>query len=189
MGWGDVYVGQDLLDAAACKEVLEKPRDQTIEAYLRCVQERTSETSVAQLSCAIERSSQAILLVDVGSSNDFCRAHVPGASWCARSALPEVLKRLESAAAGGDSDSPTQQIVLVSRDSVLAYLAASDLNRADITVLEGGTDAWREAGHEIEEGEQRMLCQRDDHWLASSERAGRPHGECTAIPELGDNSL
>ena len=106
------------------------------------------------------------LIIDVGSSADYVRSHVPGARWCLRSAL---AKTLASTAASG---SP---LVLTSADGVIARLAAGDLAELgsdDVLVLAGGNAAWCGAGFTPASGPTQLLTPRDDLWLASSERPG-----------------
>ncbi len=104
-----------------------------------------------------------IRIIDVGSSDAHEAGHIPGAVWCSRLALGNLL-------ATEPHDGPT---ILTSEDGILAQLAASDLTGTDgLSVLEGGNAAWRRAGRGLVSGIERLASSRNDHWLASSERPG-----------------
>ena len=106
------------------------------------------------------------LIIDVGSSAAYVRAHVPGARWCPRPALARTLTAMAA------SGSP---LVLTSEDGVMARLAAGDLVELgwkDVQVLVGGNAAWHGAGLTPATGPTQLLAPRDDVWLASSERPG-----------------
>jgi rhodanese-related sulfurtransferase len=82
------------------------------------------------------------VLVDLARSTDFRGRHIPAAIWGMRGRLSALGPAL--AAAG--------LVVLTSPDGALARLAAAEaqaLTRAPVRVLEGGTAAWRAAGHGV----------------------------------------
>jgi rhodanese-related sulfurtransferase len=113
-------------------------------------------------------------IIDVGASAAYVDSHVPGASWCLRSALARTL------ASAGASPSP---LVLTSADGVMARLAARDLAESgfeDVLVLEGGNAAWCRAGLRPASGPTHLLSPRDDLWLASSERPGNARANVIA---------
>ena len=114
---------------------------------------------------ALHRALDAgeVTVIDVGPSPDFVEAHIEGAAWCLRPDLGEHVQ---------NSGKP---IVLTSRDGVAARYAADDIRRAlgtELEALEGGINAWRDAGLPIGSGEENMRSPRDDFFLASSERPG-----------------
>ena len=91
---------------------------------------------------ALAATSDAVV-VDLARSVEFRSGHIPGALWGVRSRLAGLRDRL--AAAG--------LVVLTSPDGMLARLAvteATDLARAPVRVLEGGTAAWMRAGQPLE---------------------------------------
>ncbi len=64
-------------------------------------------------------------------------------------------------------------VVVTSEDSVLARLAAPEaaaITGAEVRVLEGGTDAWRDAGLPLEQGATRMAGDPDDVWRRPYEK-------------------
>lgn len=104
-------------------------------------------------------------IIDVGTSDAHEAGHVPGAIWCSRVGLGELLR-------AEPHDGPT---VLISEDGLRAKLAAQDLGDDlpdGVSVLEGGTAAWTAAGNAPATGIMRLASPRDDHWLTSSERPG-----------------
>lgn len=79
------------------------------------------------------------IVLDLGRSVDFRAAHIPGAIWGIRTRLEALRPRLDAA----------REVVVTSPDTVLARLALPELralSAAPVRVLQGGTDAWRNAG-------------------------------------------
>ena len=78
------------------------------------------------------------LLVDVRSASEFATGHIPGA-------MHMPLEQIESRVADLDAKLP---IILVCKSGPRARMAATLLKpcRPEAKVLEGGTDAWRNAG-------------------------------------------
>ena len=86
-------------------------------------------------------------IIHVGLSTEFARAHVPGASW-----VPRGWMEFRIADVATDLAAP---IVVTCEDgsqSILAARSLSDLGFTDVSVLENGTRAWRNAGLGIETG-------------------------------------
>jgi rhodanese-related sulfurtransferase len=103
------------------------------------------------------------LVVDLATSRNYVRGHIPGAWFAIRSRLAEAQKRLPEAEA----------IVLTSPDGTLARLAAAELAEtaaAPVMVLSGGTEAWRAAGFPLESGATHMASEADDVALSARER-------------------
>jgi len=95
-----------------------------------------------------------VIVIDLASSPQHRRGHVPGAWFAVRSRLREAL---EAAPSRGD-------VVLTSPDGVLARFAAAqlaDLSRR-VLALEGGMVSWIAAGYELETGLPRPLSEPDD---------------------------
>lgn len=92
--------------------------------------------TVAELAAA----GAGTLVVDLNRSIDFRAGHIPGARWAVRSRLAKLAAGLGAA----------QRVVLTSPDGILARLAVAEargLTKGDVCVLEGGTAAWKAAGH------------------------------------------
>ena len=88
---------------------------------------------------------QVVLFVD--TSQDFSGGHTPGAKWLSRSWLEIEI---------GDMvpDKSAQITVTCSsgRNSALAAVTLGELGYSNVSVLEGGIGAWRQAGLPVEEG-------------------------------------
>ncbi len=108
--------------------------------------ERGAEPSAALAPPAVRQVGAAALdarlrddsvrVIDLAASGAYRRAHVPGAIWASRPRLPELL-----------AEPDDRPIVLVSPDGILAAFAAAEQPQGrDISVLQGGFAAWREAG-------------------------------------------
>ena len=104
---------------------------------------------------ANELADGNVLLIDVGTSQQYERGHIPGAEWALRSRLSDLLP-LEKPA------------VVTSDDGRLAAFAAADLCDAGCPAayLAGGTAGWAEAGKPIIKGATRMRHPRVDIWIS-----------------------
>jgi rhodanese-related sulfurtransferase len=105
------------------------------------------------------------VVIDVGMSDEYARGHVPGAAWICRS-------RLESHIATAAPDR-ARAIVMTCGDGVGATLAAvtlAGLGYKDVSVLEGGTRGWKDAGLPLEAGTTRLLDEPDDVVLKPYQR-------------------
>ncbi|MEZ5729799.1 MAG: rhodanese-like domain-containing protein [Burkholderiaceae bacterium] len=113
------------------------------------------------LAVALE-SDTPPALIDLASSLDHKRGHIPGAAWGIRARIGACVDALASR-----MDSlPT--LVLTSDDGVLAHYAAHELATQrpglDVRVLDGGTAAWRAIGGALETGIDQALTAIDDVW-------------------------
>ena len=104
-------------------------------------------------------------VVDVGSSIDYRRAHIPGAWWCPRPATQTALARWQA--------QPHRTLVFTSADALSAHFAAAEAVGAGLpgALLAGGTAAWRAAGLLMEAGALRLLAPTDDIWYSPYEVA------------------
>lgn len=154
MGWDEVYVLRDALQYG--EWVTEPPAAEVLGLDdIRC--ERISPQALAALS--IEGAS----ILDLDSKPRYRDGHIPGAWHGIRANLARNLARLPAG----------ECIVVTSADSVLATLAAPEIaaiTGGDVRVLEGGTQAWRAAGHPMEEGETRLTDDTDDVWVKVHDR-------------------
>jgi rhodanese-related sulfurtransferase len=145
MGWRDVYVWRDAMVGAT---LVEGPAPQQI-LGLGDVQ----TTSPRELKDLLDAGK--VDVVDLASSLEYRRGHIPGAAYAIRSRLAQSLPKLEAGRA----------LVLTSPDGVLARLAAPEaaaLWNGAVSVLDGGTAAWTAAGFALETGTTRMLDDVDD---------------------------
>ena len=105
------------------------------------------------------------VVVDVGMSDEYTRGHVAGAGWICRS-------RLEAKIAGAAPDR-ARPILVTCTDGVASTLAAvtlTGLGYKTVSVLDGGTHGWTDAGHALEQGATRLWDEPDDVVLKPYQR-------------------
>jgi rhodanese-related sulfurtransferase len=100
-----------------------------------------------------------IAVIDVTSSADYVKRHIPGAWFAIRAQLRDALAAIP----------PARRYVLTCGSSLLARFAASDAGAwlpasAEVAVLAGGTAAWIDAGLPLEHGETRLASPRVDRY-------------------------
>ena len=145
MGWRDVFVWRDAMVGAA---LVEGPAP----AHVLGLGD-VPATSPHELKSLLDAGR--VNLVDLASSLEYRRDHIPGAAYAMRSRLAQSLPQLEAG----------RPLVITSPDGVLARLAAPEAAVSwnhPVSVLEGGTAAWSAAGLALEPGAARMLDDTDD---------------------------
>ncbi|MFO1087694.1 MAG: rhodanese-like domain-containing protein [Reyranellaceae bacterium] len=160
MGWNGVAVLAD--DGAG--------GDWTRGAHVPRVLGLDPAAPVAGIAPAALREALAagrMAVVDLDTSRNYARGHIPGAWFAIRSRLARDLAKLPK----------VEAIVLTSPDGALARLAAADMATGagaagglPMLVLEGGTEAWAKAGLPIEEGASHMASEPVDVVLSARER-------------------
>ena len=93
-------------------------------------------------AATLARHQPGTAIVDLARSVDFRAGHIRHAIWGVRGRLVSVVPKLKSA----------HRIVLTSPDGAMArfaYAEVKDLTKAEVLVLDGGTAAWRAAGHPV----------------------------------------
>ncbi|MGA8786845.1 MAG: rhodanese-like domain-containing protein, partial [Polaromonas sp.] len=106
-------------------------------------------------------------VLDLTTSVNYVKRHIPGAWFVLRSELAQAVARIPKA----------KRFVLTCGSSLLARYAAADLARltgAEVTVLDGGTLAWIEAGLPLEQGETRLASPRTDRYRRPYEGTDSP---------------
>jgi rhodanese-related sulfurtransferase/predicted metal-dependent enzyme (double-stranded beta helix superfamily) len=154
MGWPEVYA-LEVPEAAMSERGARAPEALGLED---AASDRIDARALAQWL-----QGGAATVVDLASSLKYRAGHIPGAWFAVRARLPEALERIGA----------TRRLVFTSPDGVLARLAAADagaLTRIPASALEGGTRAWREAGFELESGEQRLAAEADDVYYRPYDR-------------------
>ncbi|WP_046113936.1 rhodanese-related sulfurtransferase [Aquincola tertiaricarbonis] len=112
-------------------------------------------------------SGDGTVVIDVTTSANHVKRHIPGAWWTTRAVLAEALQRMP----------PARRYVLTCGSSLLARFAAEDLQAltdAEVWVLEGGNAAWVAAGLPTEPGEQRLAAPRIDRYRRPYEGTDAP---------------
>jgi len=103
----------------------------------------------------------AVNVVDFNFSRNYKQGHIPGAYFSTRARLRPALDGIPQAGT----------LVFTSPDGVLAGMAAADIaGERQALVLDGGTNAWVDAGYPFEEGATNMADIADDVWLSARER-------------------
>jgi rhodanese-related sulfurtransferase len=93
--------------------------------------------------------TQGAVLVDVAPSVDYVRGHIPGAWLVSRTSRDVAMTALPS----------TAHYIVTSGDGVLASFFAPELaatTGARVSVLTGGTDAWRATGRAFRSGGEHL---------------------------------
>jgi rhodanese-related sulfurtransferase len=157
MGWGEVAVLAAAPDEGEWVAGPHRPRVLGLD-----------EVTVATIAPAALRdrlnAGQTIVL-DLDTSRNYAKGHIPGAWFAIRSRLAEAVPKPPAAEA----------IVLTSPDGALARLAATEvaaLAPVPSLVLAGGTEAWTRAGFPLETGTSHMASEADDVVLSARERKG-----------------
>jgi rhodanese-related sulfurtransferase len=156
LGVGDVYVLAD--DARRAEPVAQGPEPDLI---LGLGDARPVPISPDELAAARE----SVQVVDLDTSANYRKGHIPGASFAIRARLASALAKLPSA----------DTLVLTSSDGTLARLAAGEAAAIvpfPVKVLAGGTRAWVERGLPLETGDTRLLDDPVDVLVKPHERPG-----------------
>src|SRR5213596_1788634 len=123
------------------------------------------ETARARVARVSPGDLGPALIVSVDQSDAYAHRHVPGARWLCRSRLEWTI--------GTVAPDRRASIVVTCADGVASTLAAATLGRLGYTavsVLDGGTRAWVEAGRAVESGRTRLADEPDDVVLKPYER-------------------
>jgi rhodanese-related sulfurtransferase len=93
------------------------------------------------------QSNKPAVVIFVDTSQDFARGHVPGSRWAPRGWLEFQIGDLAPS-----KETPIAVTCADGRNSPLAGATLKGLGYPNISVLEGGMNAWRQAGLPVEEG-------------------------------------
>ncbi|CAN5395160.1 rhodanese-related sulfurtransferase [soil metagenome] len=137
-------------------------------------QQSSAQPDVARVSAPrladllVERS---VVVLDVSTSAQYVKRHVPGAWWILRSDLKGGLSRIEAEAGLASS------WVVTADDERIAAFVAQDLRElvdAPVQVLAGGNASWQVTGRAVEAGEQRLVSERNDRYRRPYEGTDSP---------------
>jgi len=166
MGW-DVWV----LDGATPADFTEKgltahalPEPQGLLNWL----------SPAKLSHYLQTEpAQTTAVLDLGTSVNYVKRHIPGAWFVLRSELRQALQNMP----------PAKRYVLTCDNSQLARYASEEVKKhtgAEVFVLQGGTQAWLDAALPVEQGETRLASARTDRYRRPYEGTDSPRSAMQA---------
>ena len=167
MGWRLAGLELDFGATARYRPLSEAGRAEAKRAAAR-VAERFGVRHIGRGTYGVwqrERGERSLYVLDVRSPEEYEAGHLPGS----RSAPGGQLVQ-ES-----DGFAPVlgARVVLVDNDGVRATMTASWLHQMggrEVAVLEGGTEAWREAGRRLEEGAAVTAVRPRDLWPKPYER-------------------
>ena len=172
MGWDDVYV----LEQGLADETLVPG---TTQPRVLGLNEAVAKISATQLK-TMQDEGQALAVLDLATSLQYRKQHIPGAWWGMRTRIEQAFAAL----------SEHQTLVLTSPDGLLAQLTANDydlqqsgtFHRTAIKVLEGGNDAWKAAGYSLVNGDEQFTCETNDVWY-------KPYQHRTAVEQAMQDYL
>jgi rhodanese-related sulfurtransferase len=163
MGWDNVYVLDGILTETDLETGPEKREVLGLENL------DTQLIKASALNDLITKKNTVV--IDLSDSLEFRAGHIPGARRASRTGLEEVLGKLT-----GDD----LIFVLTSPDGILAKFAADEVShREDLTVyvLDGGFEAWADAGYALESGDDPAAGElSEDVWY-------KPYEQTDAIEE------
>jgi rhodanese-related sulfurtransferase len=120
----------------------------------------TSAISADELAALLSDPAHGTVVIDVTSSANHVKAHIPGAYWIVRSRLSHASDDLRALP-------DAQRYVVTCATNALAPFAAPEiaaLTGKPVQVLEGGTSAWIRADHPTETGDERLASPRIDRY-------------------------
>jgi rhodanese-related sulfurtransferase len=167
MGW-EAYVPHAVPEAAAFSE-----KEPPAPAYPP-VAAVVAEITPGELAALLGQPSSGTAVIDVTTSANYVRRHIPGAWYAIRAQLAHALDAVIPA---------SRRYVLTCGSSLLARYAAADVRalldargKADVEVLvlAGGNAAWFAAGLEAESGETRLATPRTDRYRRPYEGTDAP---------------
>lgn len=127
--------------------------------------------SVATLQGWLAEGSDTVV-IDFTPSANYVKRHIPGAWWALRSQLAQGLAHIRRQQPGA------QRLVLTCGSSALAAYAVAETARLSpglsVSLLDGGTQAWIEAGLPLESGETRLAAPRIDRYRRPYEGTDAP---------------
>ena len=126
--------------------------------------------AVAELAAALvnDLAAKKIVVVDLSRHAQYVQAHIPGAQYVLRSQFKQALSRLPKASA----------YVLVCPDGLLSTYAHAEiaaLLKVPVSVLTGGTQAWKAAGQSLEKGATALMSDPIDRYKRPYEGTDAPH--------------
>ncbi len=165
MGYPKVFVLDGGVNAwAGAGMQLETKRRRLAPLGMEEATKRVVKTDAANLKKKLE-GDKNIAVVDVDLSRYFEQGHVPGAHWISRGWLEFRIKGLIP-----NEKAPVVVTCHNGLNSTLGGSTLMDMGYTDVSVLEGGTAAWKSAGFLLEKGLTGIEGRPDDIWIPPYER-------------------
>jgi rhodanese-related sulfurtransferase len=125
--------------------------------------------AVAELAAALrdDLADKKMIVIDLSKHAQYVQGHIPGAQYVLRSQFKQALSRLPKASA----------YALVCPDGLLSGYAHAEiaaLLKAPVSVLTGGTQAWKAAGQSLEKGATALLSEPIDRYKRPYEGTDAP---------------
>jgi rhodanese-related sulfurtransferase len=125
--------------------------------------------AVAELAAALrdDLASKKMIVIDLSKHAQYVQGHIPGAQDELRSQYKQALSRMPKASA----------YALVCPDGMLsgyAYAELAAVLKAPVSVLTGGTQAWKAAGQSLEKGATALLSEPIDRYKRPYEGTDAP---------------
>jgi rhodanese-related sulfurtransferase len=146
-GWADTFVLSDPFRGV----VLESGTSSVL--IPEATQTELTRISPNELNSFLAK--RQVTVIDFSDSLNFKKGHIPGAWFAIRSRLAESLGKI---AAG-------ELFVATGNDPALTALAAADLmqlSNRTVAILDGGNQAWKDAGFELATGMENLATEADD---------------------------
>jgi len=112
-------------------------------------------------------AAKKFLVIDLSKRAQYVQGHIPGAQYVLRSQFKQALSRVPNASA----------YVLVCPDGMLSGYAHAEIAavlQAPVSVLTGGTQAWKAAGLALEKGATALLSEPIDRYKRPYEGTDAP---------------
>ncbi len=157
MGWEDVAVIR--LDDVSGERASGPHRPLTLGL------EHATASTIAPAALKQRLDADTATVFDLAYSKPFKNGHIPGAWFSTRTRLADALAKVPIA----------EVIVITSPDGDLARIAATELapvTAQPVLALDGGTQAWVDAGYSLTSADDRLADTPDDLWLPARERGG-----------------
>lgn len=122
-----------------------------------------AEATIGAAELGVRLQEPGVVVLDLSSSLQYRKAHIPGAWFAVRARLDEALTRVPG----------HRQLVLTCADGQFARRALADaqaLCAAPVVVLRGGNAAWAHAGLPLATGPQQLTTTPDDVWYSPLDR-------------------
>ena len=125
--------------------------------------------AVAELAAALrdDLADKKMIVIDLSKHAQYVQGHIPGAQYVLRSQFKQAVSRMPKASA----------YALVCPDGLLSGYAHAEiaaLLKAPVSVLPGGTQAWKAAGQSLEKGATALLSEPIDRYKRPYEGTDAP---------------